>query len=218
MDQKLLFLINRQWTNPSFDVFMAVMSSWDFWLIPIIGAALIALILGGFRARACVLCIALIVGIGEGTVVNPMKKTIQRPRPHQILADVRRVDLQKSKPRFLSLFKKPVVKRSTIETGRVQGRSFPSGHTMNNFSALVVLAAFYRRRGWWYLLPASVIAYSRIYVGAHWPSDVAASILVAIGYAALALAFLEFLWRKLGDRIAPKIHSSHPSLFTQTAT
>ena len=60
MDQELLFLINRQWTSPALDLFMAGVSSFDVWL-PV--AALLALwivVRGSFRARAF-LATALVV-------------------------------------------------------------------------------------------------------------------------------------------------------------
>jgi undecaprenyl-diphosphatase len=77
----------------------------------------------------------------------------------------------------------------------------------------MVLAFFYRRFGWLFFIPASVVAYSRIYVGSHWPSDVAISIVMALGMSLVLLAFYEFLWRKLGPRALPRLYERHPSLW-----
>ena len=81
------------------------------------------------------------------------------------------------------------------------GRSFPSSHVVNNFCAAVVLSFFYRRWGWLYFLPAAVVAYSRIYVGAHWPSDVFISVWLAVGVALLLLAGLQWAVKTAGPPI-----------------
>ena len=56
------------------------------------------------------------------------------------------------------------------------GKSFPSSHTVTLFAAALVIAHF--RRGWGALAfgLAALVGYSRIYFGAHWPSDVVPSI------------------------------------------
>lgn len=68
--------------------------------------------------------------------------------------------------------------------------SFPSDHATSIFSVALVLA-FSRvqeaRRVGWVLLPlALVVAWSRVYLGVHWPKDMAGALLVSAAMAWLA--------------------------------
>jgi undecaprenyl-diphosphatase len=144
LDQQLFPLINHEWTTPSLDLLMAAMSSFDLWLPFLIVAALLTLLLGGFKARALVLCALLSVAVSDGVVSNSLKKTVNRPRPNQSQAGVRVVTLRKARPQFLALLKPPVVKTSEPERSPSPGRSFPSSHIMNNFAVAMTFACFYR--------------------------------------------------------------------------
>lgn len=66
--------------------------------------------------------------------------------------------------------------------------SFPSGHSANAFAGALVLSRFATAPAlaWWIL--AGAIAYSRLYLGVHYPSDVAAGALVGIACAVATLA------------------------------
>ena len=215
MDQKLLFLINREWTGPALDRFMALMSSLPAWMPLLIIAGVLAVWRGGFRARAFVLTAGLIVGINDGVIARTMKRAVDRPRPHQVLDGVRVVDLAKATPRLLALAKPATVKLSEAadDLEKIEGRSFPSSHTMNMISAALVAACFYRRYGWLAFGPALLVSYSRVYVGSHWPSDVVTSIFLGLGATLLLLAICEMLWRRQAARFFPQLHAAHPSLF-----
>jgi len=215
MDQKLLFLINREWTHPALDRLMALTSSLPAWLPLLILAGCWALWRGGFRARAFIVTAGLIVGINDGLVAKNVKRLADRPRPHQVLEGVRMLDLAKATPRLLAVAKPVKVKlsRPTGALDKVDGRSFPSSHTMNTITIALVAAVFYRRRGWLAFGPALLVSYSRVYVGAHWPSDIVTSIFFALGTTLLLLAVCEMGWRWLGARYCPQFHAAHPSLF-----
>lgn len=65
--------------------------------------------------------------------------------------------------------------------------SFPSGHAATSFAVATVLALVYRQR--WLqglvMLVAALIAYSRIYLGHHYPSDVLAGMILGMAVGAL---------------------------------
>lgn len=91
-----------------------------------------------------------------------LKPWLHRPRPPFTLPDVRL--LVQVGPSF----------------------SFPSSHAVNTAAVATALSRAY---GWW-ALPAlafaAVVAYSRVYVGVHYPVDVLAGAALGVGVAELA--------------------------------
>ena len=63
------------------------------------------------------------------------------------------------------------------------------------------------------MIPAIFVAYSRIYIGSHYPSDVVVGAVLAVGLSLLAIAFAEGIWRRLAPKVVPKLAERHPSLF-----
>jgi membrane-associated phospholipid phosphatase len=143
MDQQLFHLINERWTNPALDLFMAAISDADVWKPLLIIIIFAALVFGGFRARACIFCLLIGIVIAE-PVTNTLKSAINRRRPKHV-DSVRMVKLEKGRPEFMSIFKKPVVRRSDESDKKRGDPSFPSGHMVNNTIAGICLTIFYRR-------------------------------------------------------------------------
>lgn len=65
--------------------------------------------------------------------------------------------------------------------------SFPSGHTAAAFCTALVLGSFLPVLGAIWMLVAMLVAYSRIYVGVHYPSDVLAGGIIGIGITSLLI-------------------------------
>ena len=215
MDQKLLFLINREWTNPFLDSVMALASNFAAWVPLLFLIIALALWRGGIRARAFVLTAALIVTFEDVVISNTIKHLVHRPRPFQALDSVRQVNLARARPRLLGALEPPIIMLSEAEgaPGR-SGRSFPSSHTVNTISLALITACFYRRFGWISFFPALLVAYSRVYNGSHWPSDVITSLFLGMGVTLVLLAILDWLWRANGGRFFREFHARHPSLLT----
>jgi undecaprenyl-diphosphatase len=216
MDQSIFHLINQQWTNPALDLFMAALSDSKIWVPAFIAIGVSALFLGGFRARAFVVCVAFSLLI-TSQVTGLLKSAVDRHRPKQV-ESVRMVQLQRTRPAFLTLFKKPRIRLSDSSDRNRSGPSFPSGHVATNSVIAVFCTLFYRRWGWLYWFVAAAVGYSRIYLGAHWPSDMIATFFLAGGEALLLLGLFELFWRSAGRKWMPQLFARYPSLIADPAT
>lgn len=82
--------------------------------------------------------------------------------------------------------------------------SFPSGHTSNSFSLATSISLAYPK--WYVIVPsylwASSVAYSRLHMGVHYPSDVLMGAIVGSGSAFLTYKLNKLLGnRKLAQKI-----------------
>lgn len=69
--------------------------------------------------------------------------------------------------------------------------SFPSGHTIASFEGAVALLLYDRKLGLPAVILAALIAFSRLYLYVHYPTDVLASLVLGIGFACLASYLVE---------------------------
>ena len=203
IDIALLRLINGKWIHPALDQGLSLLTDVDslWWLIVAIVLAL--LIWGGFKGRTFLALLVLCLLIGDAGINWAIKRMVNRPRPHQALEDVRRV------------------KRENLTTYRVEwskpgpvqrGRSMTSGHTCNNVALALLITLVYGRWGMLAWIWAVTIAYSRIYTGDHYPSDILVSFLVASTYTGLICCAACWVWHKGAPRLLPQIYARHPRL------
>lgn len=83
--------------------------------------------------------------------------------------------------------KRPWVDRDVLVVGiRTTDASFPSGHSASSFAAATALASFYPKASPLVYALASGVALSRVHLGHHFPSDVAAGGLIGIAGGSLA--------------------------------
>ena len=72
--------------------------------------------------------------------------------------------------------------------GSLHTHSFPSGHAATSFAGATVLAAAAPRYRYAFFALACLVAFSRLYVGVHYPTDVVAGALLGTATALLLLA------------------------------
>lgn len=139
---------------------------------------LIALVIAwrmGQRLLPVVLISAFVIGIADGTA-NLLKLLVNRPRPFVSVAHV------------------------SLLITRPASASFPSSHATTALAGAVLLSWFWPRSRRGFLLLAIAIAFSRVYVGVHYPADVLAG--AAIG-TAIALAAIRVIRTTRLARFAP---------------
>ena len=81
--------------------------------------------------------------------------------------------------------------------GKMHDFSFPSGHTIASFEAATVLLKNSKKMGIPAMILAIAIAFSRLYLYVHYPTDVLASIVLGV--------ILAFIGDALASKIAPKL-------------
>lgn len=215
MDLKLLFLINREWTGPVLDRVMTAASSSALWTVPIAVLVLTVIVRGGFRARAFAVVVLLAVVLCDTVAGYGIKRAVGRPRPGETEFGVRQLALLQ--PPIRGIFQ-PVNEEVSLGNATASpGRSFPSNHSANTAAVALLAAIFFRRFGWLAFFPALFVGYSRVYTGAHWPSDVLGGICVGFAVATLTLLLAESVWRRFGARLSPALAARFPSLLS-TAT
>jgi membrane-associated phospholipid phosphatase len=200
LDTALFHFINGSLGNPFFDWLMPLLSgangAMNWFVLAIVLGYLVTLIWGGARARLCAVLIFLSVAIGDGLVTNTIKHVVHRPRPCMALPDV--------------------VER----LGCSGSGSMPSAHAANWFAGTMIVFLFYRRKLWLMLpvaLMASAVAFSRVYNGVHYPSDVLAGAIVGAGTASAVAVMVQWLWQTLGRQCFPLWHARMPSLLNPQA-
>jgi membrane-associated phospholipid phosphatase len=180
--------VNQGLSNAFFDWLMPICSG-NALFVPLLVALVVWLWLkGGLRARVCLAMLALILALGDGLVSNTLKKTIGRERPFTELDD------------------------AVLRVGRGGSKSMPSSHAFNWFAAAAVLAVYSKRSRRWMYSIASVVSFSRVYNGVHYPSDVIAGALVGTVFGFGGLWGVQRLWDAGASRWFPLWHARLPSL------
>ena len=188
LDTALYRFINLKLGTPALDPIMRTLSG-TAWFIPLVIALAVGLLWkGGRRGLTFVAVLALTLGLGDSFIINPMKKLTDRDRPFVQQPDAR------------------------LLVGKGNSNSMPSSHTSTWFAATLVAFAFYRR-SWRVMLPlACLMAFSRVYLGAHYPGDVVAGAILGAGYAAAALWLFEITWQRAVRKWFPLWWQRQPSI------
>lgn len=76
--------------------------------------------------------------------------------------------------------------------------SFPSGHTLASFEAAGAMLLCDKRFGYPALALATVIAFSRLYLFVHYPTDILAGIVLGLFFAFVSFIIIKKLYSKFG--------------------
>ena len=149
IDKILMVFLNKTISNSIFDILMPIITNQKF--LTIIGVILI-LYLGfysGKRGKITLIVLIFAAGISDAVCAQIIKPWAGRIRPSHEYID------------YINLL---------VSKG---GKwSFPSNHAANSFAFATVLSYFYDKNKIILFSIASVIAFSRVYVGVHYPMDI----------------------------------------------
>lgn len=212
MNIELLIRINRLWEHPLLDRLMPLLSSIKAWMPLLILIGVIVAWRGGLRGRIYLVTLGLALGIGDGLVARTMKHSLYHPRPHQAVYGLQVRDLERRTPAILGALEAPRIKPSKPNPRIRDGQSFPSAHVVNTFAGATVTILFFGWRWLWLYVIAAGVAYSRIYVAAHWPADIPPSILIGLLCGSVMAVGAEWAWRRWGARCCPSAAARTPRL------
>ena len=149
VDKKIFTFFNSSIANPVFDIFFPIITNQDIWIIPILLGIIILSIRGGTKGR--IASIVLIIGVilADYSSAQIIKPYFQRLRPsHDILDQIRLL----------------------VPKGGRYG--FVSSHAANMYVSATILGYFYSKQKRLFFTIASLVAFSRVYVGVHYPADI----------------------------------------------
>lgn len=193
-DAALFDLVNQVWTSPILDRILPAFSCLDAWKPILFAAALALAIFGGWPGQRLVLSLLVGLLLGDAVVSRTLKQTINRPRPRDVHVGTVVRSVPQGRPRILRVLDPPLVETvvQANDPGR-RGRSFPSSHVVNLFSAATIVFLWRRRLGLALGGAGLLVAWSRIYCGSHWPGDIPPSILIGILVGLVSVRAVESL-------------------------
>lgn len=170
VDLGIFYFINHTLQNAVFDAVMPVVT--DLNKIPAVLVAVAGLLIflavrGGATGRSAVIVLIITIAFSDQLNSSWVKHLFERVRPCHVLNDVHLL----------------------VSCG--SGYAFPSSHAVNNAAGAVVLSFFYRKWTAAFVAFAALVAFSRVYVGVHYPGDVLGGLL--LGSACGGLTVLLFV-------------------------
>jgi undecaprenyl-diphosphatase len=158
LDKSLFWFINTTTANPVFDKVMPFITERNNWFLLYIFLFLFLFIKQGKTGRITAILAILAVALADQTTSGLLKPLAERLRPCHELEGVRLL----------------------VGCGSKYG--FPSSHAANFFAAAAIFNIYFPKFKWLYFSIAFLVAYSRAYVGVHYPLDLIVGALVgAIG-------------------------------------
>ena len=149
IDKQIMVFLNKTISNPIFDFIMPIITNQNFLVFS--GLILVGYLVcfGGKRGRITIVVLLIAAGFSDAICFQIIKPWVGRIRPSHEFYE------------YINLL--------VSKGGRY---SFPSNHAANSFVFATVLSYFYDQNRTLLYILASSIAFSRVYVGVHYPLDI----------------------------------------------
>lgn len=180
IDQFLFHLINWSLSNIVLDVVMPFLTDLNKTLFGRVLAGLLWILLvwkGGKKGRIVAFFLIPLIVLSDQSSSSLIKKIIARPRPCHTVDSI------------------PILQNVRLLVDCGSGFSFPSSHAVNNFAAASYFSYFYRRWTLGFFFFAALVAFSRVYVGVHYPSDIVGGAVIGLACAAIIIG----IWKMMAQ-------------------
>lgn len=166
---RVLDFISDKMSSPLFDKVMPIITAFGdhgiFW----IALAVVLLFFRRTRPLGLSMGISLAIGYICGNLI--VKNIVARTRPYELNDSV------------------------SLLVKKLSDYSFPSGHSLASFEGAVCVFIRYKRWGVAALILAASIAFSRLYLYVHYPSDVLTGVVFGVLFAIIGSTFVNHIYR-----------------------
>ncbi len=183
-DRGVFGMVNQVFTSSFFDAIMPALSDPKMWMIPLGLLWIVFFFRTSRKGRIVALCCFIVVAATDQLAATVIKPMVARVRPCNVIPQTHYYDADQDKWIYTDKFAMTTYKSSY---------SFPSNHAANMAGQAVYWSYFYPQISPVLIASALVVGYSRIYLGYHYPSDVAAGYMLGI-FIALVVAWPLRVW------------------------
>ncbi|PKL82763.1 MAG: phosphatase PAP2 family protein [Ignavibacteriae bacterium HGW-Ignavibacteriae-3] len=176
IDVWLLYFINHTLSNPLFNKFFPFITEVKNWYIAYIILFLVLIIKGGRLGRIASLFLILLIISTDQFSSFFLKNLFERIRPCNVFGDL------------------------NVLVTCTESFSFPSSHAVNNFAAAMFFGKIFPKMKWSFFTVAFLEAFSRPYVGVHYPSDVFGGTLIGLFFGYIYAMIVLMIDSKINNR------------------
>ena len=172
IDLSVFYFINHNLSNKLFDNFFSTITDLHYWVIAYVILWGILFFSGGKKGKIAAILILVLIATTDQVGYKLLKEYFGRIRPCNTLPDV------------------------LTPIGKTGAFSFPSNHAINNFAAATFFYRLYPKLKWVLFTGAFLVAFSRVYLGLHYPSDILGGAIIGVAFGYL-FSFIQIWLEKL---------------------
>jgi len=185
-DVSVLNWLQEHMANPILDGFFAFVTHLGDEGILWIALAVIFLFFKKTRKMGITMGVALLLGLILGNGV--LKNVIGRVRPYNLEGAYG-----------------SIIGVDDLLVGQPGDKSFPSGHTLGSFEAALAMFYYDRRFGIPAVVLAAMIAFSRMYLYLHYPTDIMGGLVLAVVNVILAIIIVNMVYKFIEKKKVSKL-------------